>query len=117
MTRVRLPWDVAVPGDLALEGDMGTPLGFGPFVNQEFRLLFGSNSISSVGDQFTIIALPWLVLQLTHDPAQLGLVLAVIVSGVAPVAGALAGALLKVISLSSLFVGAGLSLTTFSLFC
>jgi MFS family permease len=30
-----------------------------------------------VGDQFTLVALPWLVLQLTGNPAQLGLVLAV----------------------------------------
>ena len=32
--------------------------------------------ISHLGDQFHLIALPWLVLTLTHDPFQLGLVLA-----------------------------------------
>ena len=47
------------------------------FANRDFRLLFGGSSISMVGDQFTLVALPWLVLQLTGDPAQLGLVLAV----------------------------------------
>ena len=48
-----------------------------PFSNREFRLLFGGGAISAIGDQFTLVALPWLVLQLTGDPAQLGLVLAV----------------------------------------
>lgn len=47
-----------------------------PFANRDFRLLFGGSSISMVGDQFTLVALPWLVLQLTGSPAQLGLVLA-----------------------------------------
>ncbi|MDE2051476.1 MAG: MFS transporter [Gammaproteobacteria bacterium] len=48
-----------------------------PFTNRDFRLLFGGSSVSMVGDQFTLVALPWLVLQLTGKPAQLGLVLAV----------------------------------------
>ncbi|MGH8325377.1 MAG: MFS transporter, partial [Steroidobacteraceae bacterium] len=48
-----------------------------PFSNRDFRLLFGGSSISMVGDQFTLVALPWLVLQLTGNPTQLGLVLAV----------------------------------------
>lgn len=47
-----------------------------PFSGRDFRLLFVGSSISAVGDQFTLLALPWLVLQLTGDPAQLGLVLA-----------------------------------------
>lgn len=47
-----------------------------PFSNRDFRLLFGGSSISMVGDQFTLVALPWLVLQLTGNPVQLGLVLA-----------------------------------------
>lgn len=33
--------------------------------------------MSALGDQFTLIALPWLVLKLTGDPGSLGLVLAV----------------------------------------
>jgi len=44
--------------------------------NRNFRLLFGGSTISMLGDQFTLVALPWLVLKLTGDPAALGLVLA-----------------------------------------
>ena len=47
------------------------------FTNSNFTLLFGGSSISAVGDQFTLVALPWLVLKLTGNPAALGLVLAV----------------------------------------
>jgi MFS family permease len=56
---------------------MDSPRSSSPFANRDFRLLFGGSSISMVGDQFTLVALPWLVLQLTGNPAQLGLVLAV----------------------------------------
>lgn len=51
--------------------------GSSPFANRSFRLLFTGSTISAIGDQFTLVALPWLVLQITGDPAQLGLVLAV----------------------------------------
>jgi MFS family permease len=56
---------------------MDRPRGTSPFANRNFRLLFCGSSISAIGDQFTLVALPWLVLQLTGNPAQLGLVLAV----------------------------------------
>ena len=46
------------------------------FANRDFRLLFIGSSISILGDQFTLLALPWLVLKLTGDPQQLGFVLA-----------------------------------------
>lgn len=46
------------------------------FANRNFRLLFGGSTVSMLGDQFTLVALPWLVLKLTGDPAALGLVLA-----------------------------------------
>jgi MFS family permease len=46
------------------------------FANRNFRLLFGGSTISMLGDQFTLVALPWLVLKLTGNPAALGLVLA-----------------------------------------
>jgi hypothetical protein len=46
------------------------------FANRDFRLLFGGSSVSALGDQFTLVALPWLVLKLTGDAAALGLVLA-----------------------------------------
>ena len=47
------------------------------FANRDFRLLFIGSSISAFGDQFTLLALPWLVLKLTGDPQQLGFVTAV----------------------------------------
>lgn len=46
------------------------------FANREYRLLFIGQSVSHLGDQFHLIALPWLVLSLTSDPLQLGAVLA-----------------------------------------
>ncbi|MES2319453.1 MAG: MFS transporter [Pseudomonadota bacterium] len=41
-----------------------------------FRWMMGGGVISSLGDQFTMIALPWLVLTMTGDPLTLGLVIA-----------------------------------------
>ncbi len=46
------------------------------FAIPNFSLLFGGSMISAIGDQFTLVALPWLVLKLTGSPAALGLVLA-----------------------------------------
>ncbi len=43
---------------------------------RDFRLLFIGVSTSLLGDQFALIATPWLVLQLTGNPLALGLVLA-----------------------------------------
>ncbi|MCB0207127.1 MAG: MFS transporter, partial [Anaerolineae bacterium] len=42
----------------------------------DFRLLFAGSTMSSLGDQFALVATPWLVLQLTGDPLALGIVLA-----------------------------------------
>ena len=42
----------------------------------DFRLLFSGAATSLLGDQFALIATPWLVLQLTGDPLTLGVVLA-----------------------------------------
>ena len=53
-----------------------TPRRDSVFANHNFRLLFGGSTISMLGDQFTLVALPWLVLKLTGSPAALGLVLA-----------------------------------------
>ena len=47
------------------------------FRNRNFSLLLGGSSISAIGDQFTLVALPWLVLKLTGNPAALGIVLVV----------------------------------------
>lgn len=41
-----------------------------------FAWLMSGGVISALGDQFTLIALPWLVLKLTGDPLALGLVIA-----------------------------------------
>lgn len=43
---------------------------------QDFRLLFAGATTSLLGDQFALIATPWLVLKLTGDPMALGIVLA-----------------------------------------
>lgn len=43
---------------------------------RDFRLLWLGGSISMLGSQFSLVALPWLVLQLTGDPLALGIVLA-----------------------------------------
>jgi MFS family permease len=44
--------------------------------DRNFAWLMGGGVISALGDQFTMIALPWLVLKLSHDPGTLGLVVA-----------------------------------------
>ncbi|MEJ2218898.1 MAG: MFS transporter [Gemmatimonadota bacterium] len=41
-----------------------------------FRLLFIGEATSLLGDQFALVAMPWLALQLTGDPLTLGIVLA-----------------------------------------
>jgi MFS family permease len=46
--------------------------------NPNYRWLLSGAMITNLGDQFTLIALPWLVLQMTHDTRVLGLVLALI---------------------------------------
>lgn len=43
---------------------------------RNFRLLWLGGAISVLGSQFSMIAMPWLVLQLTGDPLALGIVLA-----------------------------------------
>ena len=43
---------------------------------RDFRLLFAGTTTSILGDQFALIATPWLVLKLTGDPLVLGIILA-----------------------------------------
>ncbi len=43
---------------------------------RDFRLLFAGEGVSLLGDQFYFIALPWLVLELSHDAFMLGAMLA-----------------------------------------
>jgi len=47
-----------------------------PLRVRDFRLLWIGESISLLGDQFYMIALPWLVLQLTGNALELGAVMA-----------------------------------------
>ncbi len=41
-----------------------------------FRWLMGGGAVSALGDQFSMMALPWLVLKMTNDPLAMGLVVA-----------------------------------------
>lgn len=53
-----------------------TPKGL--FKDSNFLWMTGGGAISMLGDQFTLIALPWLVLKMTGDTLTLGIVLALI---------------------------------------
>ena len=44
------------------------------FTEVAFVRFWGGSSISTIGNQVTVLALPWLVLQLTQSPFQLGIV-------------------------------------------
>ena len=48
-----------------------------PLAVRDFRLLWVGEAVSALGDQFAMIALPWLALLLTGSPLALGTVLAV----------------------------------------
>ncbi|TFZ07648.1 MFS transporter [Ramlibacter humi] len=48
------------------------------FADRNFRWIAAGSAVSLLGDQFTAIALPWMVLRLTGDTVALGLVLALI---------------------------------------
>jgi MFS family permease len=48
------------------------PAAIHPLRNPAFRRLWIGNSISSIGDQFYFVALPWLVLQITGSSVALG---------------------------------------------
>ena len=43
-----------------------------PIFNREFRYLWIGNTVSGCGDQFFLVALPWLILQLTGSGAVFG---------------------------------------------
>lgn len=49
-----------------------------PLANRNFRLLAIGETVSNLGDQFYFVALPWLTLQLTGSPLDLGVVLMVV---------------------------------------
>jgi MFS family permease len=58
--------------------DSSKPTASSVLKNYNFRLLWIGQGTSLLGDQFFMIALPWLVLRLTDDPLALGIVLALI---------------------------------------
>lgn len=49
--------------------------GWRPLALRDFRLLFTGQAVSLLGDQFYLVALPWLVLQLTGSGLTLGTVM------------------------------------------
>src|SRR5215475_12850404 len=48
----------------------------GPLKVRNFRLLFGGQTISVIGDALYIVALPWLILTTGGSAGELGVVLA-----------------------------------------
>jgi hypothetical protein len=47
-----------------------------PLRVRDFRLLFSGQMISTIGDMFYAVALPWLMLSSGRSPQELGIVLA-----------------------------------------
>jgi MFS family permease len=60
---------VETPSSSQRSGGLLAPLRLG-----SFRLLIGGQTVSRVGDAFFSIAIPWLVLRVTHEPLALSLV-------------------------------------------
>jgi MFS family permease len=58
-------------------GDTPSPRG-ALLRDPNFTWLMSGGVISALGDQFSMIALPWLVLQLTRDPLALGMMVALL---------------------------------------
>lgn len=56
--------------------EMSVPRPGNPFAVRDFRLLWFGEAVSALGDQFALIALPWLALVVTGSPLALGSVLA-----------------------------------------
>ncbi|MBL6734996.1 MAG: MFS transporter, partial [Shewanellaceae bacterium] len=47
------------------------------FSNKNFKYLWSGAVITAIGDQLSLVAIPWLILNLTGDPLQVGLVLSI----------------------------------------
>jgi MFS family permease len=58
--------------------DQSKPTASSVLKNYNFRLLWIGQGTSLLGDQFFMIAMPWLVLKITGDPLTLGIILALI---------------------------------------
>ena len=61
-------------GKLKVDGTQRLPL-WQPLWVRDFLLLYIGESISLLGDQFYLVAFPWLTIQLTNSPVSLGAVL------------------------------------------
>ncbi|WBS05019.1 MFS transporter [Pseudoduganella sp. SL102] len=59
-----------------MSGKAVAPHRASPWADRNFRWLMAGGMMSMTGDQFTLIALPWLVLALSGDPLALGFVIA-----------------------------------------
>jgi predicted MFS family arabinose efflux permease len=81
----------AKTGGSSLSGLMGTT--FAPLRVRNFRLLFGGQMLSTIGDMFYAVALPWLMLSGGRSPQELGIVLSAY--GATRVATVLLGGLLS----------------------
>src|SRR6185312_7272169 len=51
------------------------PVAHHPLRERNFRMLWAGSGISAVGDQFYLVALPWVVLQLTGSAVAVGTIL------------------------------------------
>ena len=51
------------------------PVGQHPLREHNFRMLWAGSAISAIGDQFYLVALPWVVLQLTGSAVAVGTIL------------------------------------------
>ncbi len=71
MTTTEIPNQVAASSPETSPGSMRRVMTL-----RDFRLLLVGTATSLLGDQFALIATPWLALQLTNDPLVLGIVLA-----------------------------------------
>ena len=58
----------AKTGGSSLSGLMGTT--FAPLRVRNFRLLFGGQMLSTIGDMFYAVALPWLMLSNGKSPQE-----------------------------------------------
>jgi hypothetical protein len=70
------PTDTSIPSQERPEAGDGVVGILSLLRLRDFRLLFIGESVSLLGDQFSLIALPWLVLQMTGDALAMGTVLA-----------------------------------------
>src|SRR5918995_754850 len=51
------------------------PPGWRPLASRDFRLLFAGQAVSLVGDQFYLVAMLWLVLQMTGSDLAVGTIM------------------------------------------